>query len=263
MQEFGAHELMEGVYASESTLHSSVAFLRSTLAGLGFCQDLNLMSSEPADVVSTCNTIYGLLLQHQKDCKFREQLKQGAQATGPPASCQQSLATPGQTPLRWQLFVERGSFWGLVRQACLLPAALERVLACILCSVPRVGFSRTAERRRHMWSMACVPSTHAGLLSCCLPCIVMGRFLPAILPNPADMHRLRLDMGVADKERGRLETRLAAKEREIGGLSNKVCAALKLCVAFLLRHQGWGMRHCGLSHALPFAAMLVLEFRLC
>ncbi|KAI3435003.1 hypothetical protein D9Q98_003055 [Chlorella vulgaris] len=113
--EFGAHELMEGVYASESTLHSSVAFLRSTLAGLGFCQDLNLMSSEPADVVSTCNTIYGLLLQHQKDCKFREQLKQ-------------------------------------------------------------------------------------------------------------DMHRLRLDMGVADKERGRLETRLAAKEREIGGLSNKAKA---------------------------------------
>ena len=36
------------------------------------------------------------------------------------------------------------------------------------------------------------------------------------------MHRLRLDMGVADKERGRLDARLAAKEREIGGLTNKV-----------------------------------------
>ncbi|EFN57131.1 hypothetical protein CHLNCDRAFT_51197 [Chlorella variabilis] len=112
----GAPELMEGLYASESTLHSSVAFLRNTLAGLGFCQDLNLLSTEPSDVVSTCNTIYGLLLQHQKDCKFREQLKQ-------------------------------------------------------------------------------------------------------------DMHRLRLDMGVADKERGRLEARLAAKEREIGGLTNKAKAA--------------------------------------
>jgi len=32
-------------------------------AGLGFCQDLNLLSVEPADVVATCNTIYGLLLQ--------------------------------------------------------------------------------------------------------------------------------------------------------------------------------------------------------
>ncbi|PRW33828.1 Afadin- and alpha-actinin-binding [Chlorella sorokiniana] len=73
---FGAPELVEGVYASESTLHSSVAYLRNTLAGLGFCQDLNLLSVEPVDVVATCNTIYGLLLQHQKDCKFREQLKQ-------------------------------------------------------------------------------------------------------------------------------------------------------------------------------------------
>ena len=33
LQEFGAHELVDGVYASESTLHSSVAFLRNTLAG--------------------------------------------------------------------------------------------------------------------------------------------------------------------------------------------------------------------------------------
>ena len=109
----------------------------SHIAGLGFCQDLNLLSVEPADVVATCNTIYGLLLQvrllpwhvvvrcrelavcgcacscvvvpcaaagsstllhlvscntpllrlparlwvqHQKDCKFREQLKQGARS---------------------------------------------------------------------------------------------------------------------------------------------------------------------------------------
>lgn len=32
-QDFAAHELMEGVYASEATLHRSVAFLRNTLAG--------------------------------------------------------------------------------------------------------------------------------------------------------------------------------------------------------------------------------------
>lgn len=43
-------------------------------------------------------------------------------------------------------------------------------------------------------------------------------------PPCADMHRLRLDMQAADKERGRLESRLQAKEREIGGLTNKVCA---------------------------------------
>jgi hypothetical protein len=46
-------------------------------AGLGFCQDLNLLSTDPADIVQTCNTIYGLLLQHQKDSRFKEQLKTG------------------------------------------------------------------------------------------------------------------------------------------------------------------------------------------
>ncbi|KAL4425210.1 hypothetical protein ABPG75_009226 [Micractinium tetrahymenae] len=112
----GVTELVEGAYASEDTLHSSVAFLRNTLTGLGFCQDLNLLSPQPSDVVSTCNTIYGLLLQHQKDCRFREQLKQ-------------------------------------------------------------------------------------------------------------DMHRLRLDVTAADKERSRLEGRLAAREREIGALTNKGKAA--------------------------------------
>ena len=46
-------------------------------AGLGFCQDLNLLSTNPEDVVQTCNTIYGLLLQHQKDSRFKDQLKTG------------------------------------------------------------------------------------------------------------------------------------------------------------------------------------------
>ncbi|PSC67427.1 afadin alpha-actinin-binding [Micractinium conductrix] len=109
-------ELMEGAYASEETLHSSVAFLRNTLTGLGFCRELNLLSQEPGNVVSTCNTIYGLLLQHQRDARYREQLKQ-------------------------------------------------------------------------------------------------------------DMHRMKLEVAAADKERGRLEGRLSAKEREIGALSNKARAA--------------------------------------
>lgn len=39
------------------------------------------------------------------------------------------------------------------------------------------------------------------------------------------MHRLRLDVTAADKERGRLEGRLAAREREIGALTNKAKAA--------------------------------------
>lgn len=70
-----ATELVEGSYASEETLHSSVAFLRNTLAAAGVSQDLDLLSREPRDVVNACNTVYGLLLQHQRDAKFKEQLK--------------------------------------------------------------------------------------------------------------------------------------------------------------------------------------------
>ena len=69
----------EGVYASEETLHSSLAFLQDTLAAMGLCEaPINLASTEPADVVATCNTIYGLLQQHQRDARFKDQLKQGA-----------------------------------------------------------------------------------------------------------------------------------------------------------------------------------------
>ena len=50
-------------------------------AGLGFCQELNLMSTEPSDVVSTCNTIYGLLLQARYCCS----------PPLPPAACLASL----------------------------------------------------------------------------------------------------------------------------------------------------------------------------
>ncbi|GAB4815629.1 hypothetical protein N2152v2_008085 [Parachlorella kessleri] len=107
-------------FASADTLNTSVAFLRNTLAGLGFCQDLNLLSTDPEDVVQTCNTIYGLLLQHQKDSRFKDQLK-------------------------------------------------------------------------------------------------------------AEVHRLRLDMQTGEKERVRLDSRLQAKEREIGGLLNKQRAADEAC----------------------------------
>jgi hypothetical protein len=132
-----ATELVEGSYASEETLHSSVAFLRNTLAGAqaayprrtpslpschrppdawaacargrpprpeaahvlvtpthppappaaaGVSQDLDLLSREPRDVVNACNTVYGLLLQHQRDAKFKEQLKTGEGAEGPGSS---------------------------------------------------------------------------------------------------------------------------------------------------------------------------------
>ncbi len=62
--------------ASEASIHTSVAFLQDTLTGMGLSEELDLMSSEPADVATTCNALYALLLQHQKDAQYKEQLRQ-------------------------------------------------------------------------------------------------------------------------------------------------------------------------------------------
>ena len=63
-------------YASEDSIYTSVAFLQETLSGMGLGDDLNLLSAEPADVASTCNALYALLLQHHKDTQYKEQLRQ-------------------------------------------------------------------------------------------------------------------------------------------------------------------------------------------
>ena len=80
-----------------------------------------------------------------------------------------------------------------------------------------------------MWSVGTVLSINQSAWGCSTPATptapTHGPTLPAPCPAPADMHRLRLDVQAADKERGRLEGRLAAKEREIGGLANKVLRA--------------------------------------
>jgi hypothetical protein len=39
------------------------------------------MSNDPQHVVETCNAIYGLLLQHEKDVEYKETLKQGKLST--------------------------------------------------------------------------------------------------------------------------------------------------------------------------------------
>lgn len=67
----------DGSYASEENLQSSVAYLKSAVAGLGLCQDLNLMSTNAADVVQTCNVMYTLLSKHQQDNRYKDQLKHG------------------------------------------------------------------------------------------------------------------------------------------------------------------------------------------
>lgn len=121
---------------------------------MGLCEHLDLQSNDPADLVTTCNTIYGLLLQHQRDAKFKEQLKQGE------------------------------------TQGCTARTARTRKCTHIL---------------KHQYDNAMYDKT-------------------SLISPPTEVHRARIDLQAADKERLKLEARLEAKEREIGGLMNKARA---------------------------------------
>uniref|UniRef100_A0A1D2A7K6 Uncharacterized protein n=1 Tax=Auxenochlorella protothecoides TaxID=3075 RepID=A0A1D2A7K6_AUXPR len=63
-------------FASADSIVSSILYLKSVLASQGFGHELNLLSTDPDDVAATCNIIYGLMAQQQRDHTFREHLKQ-------------------------------------------------------------------------------------------------------------------------------------------------------------------------------------------
>jgi len=68
---------IEQMSPSKNSLSSSITFISSALKRLGISDNLNLMSNDPQHVVETCNAIYGLLLQHEKDVEYKEILKKG------------------------------------------------------------------------------------------------------------------------------------------------------------------------------------------
>lgn len=68
---------IEQMSPSKNSLSSSIKFISSALKRLGISDNLNLMSNDPQHVVETCNAIYGLLLQHEKDVEYKEILKKG------------------------------------------------------------------------------------------------------------------------------------------------------------------------------------------
>lgn len=74
--ELSAGEI-EQMSPSKTSLSSSMNFISSALKRLGISDSLNLMSNDPQHVVETCNAIYGLLLQHEKDVEYKETLKKG------------------------------------------------------------------------------------------------------------------------------------------------------------------------------------------
>lgn len=72
---------MERMSPSKNSLSSSIKFISSALKRLGITDSLNLMSNDPQHAVETCNAIYGLLLQHEKDVEYKETLKKGKLST--------------------------------------------------------------------------------------------------------------------------------------------------------------------------------------
>ncbi|EFJ06947.1 hypothetical protein SELMODRAFT_186488 [Selaginella moellendorffii] len=63
----GDHE-----FANASNLEHCIKYLNQTLVAYGFPSPLNLFSSDPNSIAQTCNCIYDVLQQRQRDIEFRE-----------------------------------------------------------------------------------------------------------------------------------------------------------------------------------------------
>ena len=76
----GLRPLSSEQYATEDTLHSDMSFLQRTLVDMQLINSsLNLLNPTKKDAVTTCNAIYTLLLEHQRDMQFKDSLKQEIQ----------------------------------------------------------------------------------------------------------------------------------------------------------------------------------------
>lgn len=62
----------EFAFADVTNLDHCIKYLNQSLVTFGFPAALDLVSNNPASVVRTCNCIYALLQQRQKDIEFRE-----------------------------------------------------------------------------------------------------------------------------------------------------------------------------------------------
>ncbi|KAL3696749.1 hypothetical protein R1sor_010825 [Riccia sorocarpa] len=60
------------VFADVNNLEHCIKYLNQTLTTYGFPSTLHLNSNDPASVVQTCNCIYALLQQRQRDIEFRD-----------------------------------------------------------------------------------------------------------------------------------------------------------------------------------------------
>jgi X breakpoint 2-interacting protein len=61
-----------GAFANAGNLEHCARYLNQTLVTFGFPASLDLFATDPVSIARTCNCIYALLQQRQRDIEFRE-----------------------------------------------------------------------------------------------------------------------------------------------------------------------------------------------
>jgi len=62
----------DDAFADIHNLDHCIKYLNQSLVTFGFPSGLNFYSSEPASIVRTCNCIYAMIQQRQRDIEYRE-----------------------------------------------------------------------------------------------------------------------------------------------------------------------------------------------
>ncbi|KAG0596333.1 hypothetical protein M758_UG244300 [Ceratodon purpureus] len=62
----------EDIFANVHNLDHCVKYLNQSLVTFGFPSGLNLFSSDPVSIAKTCNCIYAMIQQRQRDIEYRE-----------------------------------------------------------------------------------------------------------------------------------------------------------------------------------------------
>ncbi|KAK3040011.1 hypothetical protein RJ639_027322 [Escallonia herrerae] len=73
--------ISEPTFADVGNLDHCVEYLNQTLVTFGFPTSLDLFATDPVSVARTCNCVYSLLQQRQRDIEFRESANEQRQRT--------------------------------------------------------------------------------------------------------------------------------------------------------------------------------------
>ncbi|VAI87203.1 unnamed protein product [Triticum turgidum subsp. durum] len=72
-----------GTFADAGNLEHCAKYLNQTLVTFGFPASLDLFATDPVSIARTCNCMYALLQQRQRDIEFRESTNDLRQRGGP------------------------------------------------------------------------------------------------------------------------------------------------------------------------------------